>query len=129
MQLEHDVEKDHLAAVRHAIKCLRNWEACNKEEPPIPEYMEGPIMEYLLYGNRVGHFLRSLITQSAWHIVVAEADPDNRQCLRMWNLLLCNLFPGGAWGSRNEYAVWIEQHGTMGNIPEYLLSYEKGPRA
>lgn len=112
--------------VEDTIKCLHNW--CFDQKHVIgviPRHMLEATAKYILYGYppERGDFLEAIIDDRPWSDICAVADEWNMRALKLWHLLLVNVFPSEAWRSAENRAAWCGAGGTGGVVPPYLASY------
>jgi len=55
--------------------------------------------------------------------VISLADSSNVKALKMWSLMLYNIFPVGSWRSKEAMQAWHTQGGTKGHTLPYLDRY------
>lgn len=74
----------------------------------VPEAAD-TIIRYIEEGVPTGSFLELIISNDFVH-AAGCADETNQRLLFEYASVLYNDFPGGAWGSRQAYSDWINQH-------------------
>ncbi len=74
----------------------------------LPSQMERPVVLYILYRVKPGHFLMALL-QNDLLGVINRADDQNIALLKLWIRLLynCEAIPGGCWGSPDRVKDWL----------------------
>jgi hypothetical protein len=83
----------------------------------IPLHMQDALAGYLLYGQRVGHFLTALLSNDLKE-AVARADDTNVTHFREYMMFLYNRAPSDCFGSPQAHAAWLAQGGLMGREQE-----------
>jgi len=79
----------------------------------IPLHMQDSLAGYLLYGQRVGHFLTAFLSNDLKE-AVARADDTNVVHFREYMMFLYNRAPPDCFGSPQAHAAWIAKGGLMG---------------
>lgn len=79
----------------------------------LPASMFGGIERYLYHGIPPGHFLAAVL-QNDLSEAVSRADAVNGALLCEYVKFLYNDVPANAWGSKDEYAAWIDRGGLNG---------------
>lgn len=80
----------------------------------IPSHCEPSMRAYLELGRPVGSFLQAVIANDLMDAAF-RADDENAASLRDYALLLRNVFPDAAYGSRHAYTAWVGQKGLSGD--------------
>lgn len=84
------------------------------ENVNIPLHMRTGVLDYVMNGTEVGHFLSGIFSNDLVE-AFARADGENKEKIGEYVLLMYNCLPIGCWGSRDNYRNWIERKGLNGN--------------
>ena len=80
------------------------------QENYVPQHMHDGLINYILFGRPVGHFLTAVLSndlKEACH----RADEFNQAFLFFYVRFLYNHAPTGCWGSPSNVEKWIAQKG------------------
>ena len=83
----------------------------------IPEHMRESVIDYVIYGRPVGHFLHNLFSNDLMG-TFSRADTKNRQKIEEWTLLIYNDIPKSCWGSESNVVEWQKVGGLKGKYTE-----------
>ena len=79
----------------------------------VPGYMQESLIQYILTGRPVGHFLTAVLSNDLKE-AVARADEVNQWALSKYVIFLHNHAPIGSWGSPENVKRWKEIGGLRG---------------
>jgi hypothetical protein len=91
-----------------AEKLAQRAAECN-----IPDHMVHALVQYIVAGRRVGHFLTAVLSNDLKE-AAGRADGTNQHLLWEYVFFLYNYAPQECWGSEENYTRWIENKGLLG---------------
>ena len=87
--------------------------ALKLEEAGIPFLMRDGLVQYIMVGRPVGHFLTAVLENNLKE-ACARADPENAPLLCWYIRFLYNVAPIACWGSSEAVEQWMNQRGMEG---------------
>ena len=88
----------------------------------IPALVLRALVNYLYYGDEVGHFLTAVLCNDLTN-AVCRADNQSLAAIRELVQLIYNRIPSPAWGSPEKIKAWREQRRKLitSRLPESVL--------
>lgn len=110
MKLNEVYSVNNIEALKSA---KRDFYYDKAEECGIPEHMREGIVEYIMTGRPVGHFLTAIIENDLF-CAAAHADVDNRWLLANYAQFFYAHAPVACYGEAHKRDLWIRHRGLEG---------------
>lgn len=92
----------------------------------IPDHMIEGLVQYVMVGRPVGHFLRAVLSNDLKE-ACNRADELNQHKLYGYVFFLYNYCPIGCWGSSGSYVEWVKHRGMLFETGPKHEDQEQGP--